>query len=113
MHPARWLRVQLAAARAGFAPRRLSISEGLRAAFSAAAVIALAEALREPTLVWAAIGALWVSLADSGGHPLDRLRTLGLFTVLSTFASVLTTGAALIGSDWAVLAVLLVTFSGS
>ncbi len=97
----------------GFSPRRLSISEGLRAAFSVAAVIAVAEALHEPTLVWAAIGALWVSLADSGGHPLDRLRTLGVFALLSTLASVLTTGAALIGPGWAALAVLLLTFFGS
>jgi uncharacterized membrane protein YccC len=113
MAAAHWLRTHLAPQGFGFAPRRLSVSEGLRAAFSCAAVVGLAEWLHEPTLVWAAIGALWVSLADSGGHPLDRLRTLGLFTVLSTIAAVLTTGAALIGSDWAVLAVLLVTFSGS
>ncbi|MGA3156624.1 MAG: FUSC family protein [Steroidobacteraceae bacterium] len=108
-----WLRTHVAPAGFGFSPRRLSISEGLRAAFSCAAVVGVAEWLHAPTLVWAAIGALWVSLADSGGHPLDRLRTLGLFTVLSTLASVLTTGAALIGADWAALIVLLLTFFGS
>lgn len=108
-----WLRGRLTRIRTALVPRRLSISEGLRAAFSVAAVVALAEALHEPTLVWAAIGALWVSLADSGGHPLDRLRTLGLFAVLSTLASVLTTGAALLGPGWAALAVLLLTFFGS
>jgi uncharacterized membrane protein YccC len=108
-----WLRTHVAAAGFGFSPKRLSISEGLRAAFSCAAIVALAEALHEPTLVWAAIGALWVSLADSGGHPVDRLRTLGLFTLLSTLASVATTGAALLGPGWAALAVLLLTFSGS
>jgi uncharacterized membrane protein YccC len=108
-----WLRTHVAPADFGFSYRRLSISEGLRAAFTCAAVVALAEALHEPTLVWAAIGALWVSLVDSGGHPLDRLRTLGLFTLLSTLASVLTTGAALLGADWAALIVLLLTFFGS
>jgi uncharacterized membrane protein YccC len=113
MAPAHWLRTHVAPAGFGFSPRRLSISEGLRAAFSVAAVVALAEWLQEPTLVWGAIGALWVSLADSGGHPLDRLRTLSLFTLLSTLASVLTTAAALMGPDWAALAILLVTFLGS
>jgi len=113
MAAAHWLRTHVAPAGFGFSPRRLSISEGLRAAFSCAAVVAVAEALHEPTLVWAAIGALWVSLAESGGHPLDRLRTLGLFTLLSTLASVLTTAAALLGPGWAALAVLLLTFFGS
>ncbi|ASU40104.1 hypothetical protein hmeg3_18635 [Herbaspirillum sp. meg3] len=69
-----------------FPLRNASLSEGLRAAFSAGTMLMLGEVLHNPQFSWAAIGAFLTCLADSAGTNRTRLASMGGFAVASTLA---------------------------
>src|SRR5450830_1753639 len=69
-----------------FPLRNASLSEGLRAAFSAGTMLMLGEVLHNPQFSWAAIGAFLTCLADSAGTNRARLASMGGFAVASTLA---------------------------
>lgn len=76
---ARWERWQ-----ADFPLRNASLSEGLRAACGASAMLLLGEWLGNPLFSWAAIGAFLTCLADSAGSNRARLASMGGFALAST-----------------------------
>ncbi|HZZ13191.1 MAG TPA: FUSC family protein, partial [Paraburkholderia sp.] len=67
-----------------FSASEASLSEGLRAACAATAMLALGNALHNPAFAWAAIGAFWTCLADAGGSNRARFASMLGFAVLST-----------------------------
>ena len=69
-----------------FEPRAADLAEGLRAACSVAALIALGIALHRPVLAVAALGALLTCFTDPGGPIRARLAPLLTFAVAGALA---------------------------
>lgn len=90
-----------------------SLSEGLRAACAATAMLLLGIALERPDFAWAAIGAFWTCLADAGGSNRMRLASMMGFTVLSTVCGGATVLASQAGWLVATAAVLLFSCAGA
>ncbi|NUT62848.1 FUSC family protein [Herbaspirillum sp. C9C3] len=86
-----------------FPLRHANLSEGLRAACGAAAMLLLGEWLGNPLFSWAAIGAFLTSLADSAGSNRARLASMGGFALVSTLGGMIAASAA----GWSVEAGLL------
>jgi uncharacterized membrane protein YccC len=84
-----------------------SLSEGLRAACAATAMLILAQLLGRPDFAWAAIGAFWTCLADASGSNRMRLASMGGFALLSTLSGAVALYAAGHGL-WAAAAAVLV-----
>ena len=82
--PWRRLRARLERWQADFPLRNASLSEGLRAACGASAMLLLGEWLGNPLFSWAAIGAFLTCLADSAGSNRARLASMGGFALTST-----------------------------
>lgn len=80
--------------RAQFPLRHANLSEGLRAACSAAAMLLLGEWLGNPLFSWAAIGAFLTCLADSAGSNRARLASMGGFALASTLGGMVAASAA-------------------
>nr|WP_233170935.1 FUSC family protein [Herbaspirillum sp. ASV7] len=89
--------------RAQFPLRHTNLSEGLRAACGASAMLLLGEWLGNPLFSWAAIGAFLTSLADSAGSNRARLASMGGFALASTVGGMVAATAA----GWSVPAGLL------
>ncbi|HZG21048.1 MAG TPA: FUSC family protein [Herbaspirillum sp.] len=77
-----------------FPLRHANLSEGLRAACGAAAMLLLGEWLGNPLFSWAAIGAFLTSLADSAGSNRARLASMGGFALASTIGGMVAATAA-------------------
>lgn len=90
---------------AGYPMRNASLSEGLRAAFSAGVMLMLGEWLHNPLFSWAAIGAFLTCLADSAGSNRARLASMGGFAIASTLGGMF--AASLSGSGGGLAAGLL------
>lgn len=90
-----------------------SLSEGLRAACAATAMLLLGIALDRPEFAWAAIGAFWTCLADAGGSNRMRFASMMGFTVLSTLCGGVTVLASEAGWPAATAAVLLFSCGGA
>lgn len=90
-------RHQLERWRTRFPLRHANLSEGLRAACGASAMLLLGEWLGNPLFSWAAIGAFLTCLADSAGSNRARLASMGGFALASTLGGMLAAGAAGIG----------------
>ncbi|MBO9537770.1 MAG: FUSC family protein [Herbaspirillum sp.] len=82
--PWRRVRARLERWQADFPLRNASLSEGLRAACGASAMLLLGEWLGNPLFSWAAIGAFLTCLADSAGSNRERLASMGGFALAST-----------------------------
>ena len=82
--PWRRARARLERWQADFPLRNASLSEGLRAACGASAMLLLGEWLGNPLFSWAAIGAFLTCLADSAGSNRARLASMGGFALAST-----------------------------
>lgn len=90
-----------------------SLSDGLRAACVSTAMLAAGNVLHDPDFAWAAIGAFWTCLADSGGSNRMRFSSMGAFAVLSTVCGGLTAFASGIGTLAALAAVFAFTSLGA
>lgn len=124
MLPLRRFRLDMPAALRAFARRRpawmvsfsveeASLSEGLRAACAATAMLIVGELAHDPLFAWAAIGAFWTCLADAAGTHRRRLASMGTFAVLSTLAGGATALASGVGNGLAALAIFMVAaFAG-
>lgn len=77
-----------------FPLRHANLSEGLRAACGAAAMLLLGEWLGNPLFSWAAIGAFLTCLADSAGSNRARLASMGGFALASTLGGMVAATAA-------------------
>ncbi|MEX3940691.1 FUSC family protein [Paraburkholderia sp. BR10937] len=88
-----------------------SLSEGMRAACAATAMLIAGEFLHNHHFSWAAIGAFSTCLADAGVSPRRRFSSMVGFTVLSTVFGGLTALAAGSGLVAACAAVLAISFS--
>ncbi|WP_175425810.1 FUSC family protein [Trinickia violacea] len=88
-----------------FSIEEASLSEGLRAAFAATAMLLLGKWLNNPLFAWAAIGAFWTCLADAAESPRRRLASMGGFALLSTLCGGITAFASGAGIPYAVAAV--------
>ncbi|HEY1611865.1 MAG TPA: FUSC family protein, partial [Paraburkholderia sp.] len=86
-----------------------SLSEGLRAACAATAMLLLGRVFGNTLFAWAAIGAFWTCLADAAGSRRRRAWSMGAFALLSTFAGVATAFASGAGTLPAALAILVVS----
>lgn len=82
---------------ARFPLRNANLSEGLRAACSASAMLLLGECLNNPLFSWAAIGAFLTCLADSAGSNRARLASMGGFALVSTLGGMVAATAASMG----------------
>ncbi len=80
--------------RVQFPLRHANLSEGLRAACGAAAMLLLGEWLGNPLFSWAAIGAFLTCLADSAGSNRARLASMGGFALASTVGGMVAASAA-------------------
>lgn len=65
-------------------PRRFSLTEGVRAGFAIASVVALGEVVHWPWLLIAALGAMLTCLCDAGGPVSRRLPALFTFALVGT-----------------------------
>lgn len=92
--------------RARFPLRNASLSEGLRAACGASAMLLLGEWLGNPLFSWAAIGAFLTCLADSAGSNRARLASMGGFALASTLGGMLAASAAGLGVEAGLLAIM-------
>ncbi|WDZ96257.1 FUSC family protein [Herbaspirillum sp. WKF16] len=99
-------RQQLERWRIRFPLRNANLSEGLRAACGASAMLLLGEWLGNPLFSWAAIGAFLTCLADSAGSSRARLASMGGFALASTLGGMLAAGAAGIGVGTGLLAIM-------
>ena len=90
-----------------------NLSEGLRAACAASAMLALGLLFDHPDFSWAAIGAFWTCLADAAGTRRMRFVSMLGFGLLSTFAGGVAALAAGHGVAAAALAVLLFSWAGA
>jgi len=90
-----------------------SLSEGLRAAWAATAMLMIAHLLHRPEFAWAAIGAFWTCLADAAGSNRMRLASMGGFALLSTLWGGVAVYAAAHGAWVAAAAVLLFATLGA
>lgn len=86
-----------------------NLSEGLRAACAASAMLALGLVLQRPEFSWAAIGAFWTCLADAAGTRRMRFVSMLGFALLSTFAGGVSAFAA--GHGWLAAACAIALFS--
>ncbi|TDV38930.1 putative membrane protein YccC [Paraburkholderia caballeronis] len=89
-----------------FSIEEASLSEGLRAACAATAMLLLGRLLGDMQFSWAAIGAFWTCLADAAGSRRRRFWSMGGFAVLSTLAGAATAFASGAGTLPAALAIL-------
>jgi uncharacterized membrane protein YccC len=89
-----------------FSIEEASLSEGLRAAFAATAMLLLGRFLHNPLFAWAAIGAFWTCLADAAGSSRRRFASMVGFSVLSTLLGGLTAWASAMGVVAAAVAIL-------
>ncbi|TKC86283.1 FUSC family protein [Trinickia terrae] len=89
-----------------FSIEEASLSEGLRAAFAATAMLLLGKWLNIPLFAWAAIGAFWTCLADAAETPRRRFASMAGFAVLSTLCGGISAFAAGAGTPYALAAVL-------
>ncbi|MGF6446518.1 putative membrane protein YccC [Paraburkholderia youngii] len=92
-----------------FAMEEASLSEGMRAACAATAMLVVGELLQNRLFSWAAIGAFWTCLADAGGSPRRRFVSMFGFAVISTVMGGLTALASAAGFSAACAAVLVVS----
>ena len=90
-----------------------NLSEGLRAACAASAMLLLGLLFDHPDFSWAAIGAFWTCLADAAGTRRMRFVSMAGFAVLSTFAGGVAALAAGHGMPAAALAVLVFSWAGA
>ena len=90
-----------------------NLSEGLRAACAASAMLALGLLFDHPDFSWAAIGAFWTCLADAAGTRRMRFVSMVSFGLLSTFAGGVAALAAGHGVAAAALAVLVFSWAGA
>src|SRR5471032_655420 len=90
-----------------------NLSEGLRAASAASAVLLLGLLLDHPDFAWAAIGAFWTCLADAAGTRRMRFVSMLGFGLLSTVVGGLAALAAGHGLLMAAIAVLLFSWAGA
>ena len=90
-----------------------NLSEGLRAACAASAMLLLGLLFDHPDFSWAAIGAFWTCLADAAGTRRMRFVSMTGFAVLSTFAGGVAALAAGHGMFTAALAVLVFSWAGA
>ena len=90
-----------------------NLSEGLRAACAASAMLLLGLLFDHPDFSWAAIGAFWTCLADAAGTRRMRFVSMTGFAVLSTFAGGVAALAAGHGMFTAALAVLAFSWAGA
>ena len=90
-----------------------NLSEGLRAACAASAMLALGLLFDHPDFSWAAIGAFWTCLADAAGTRRMRFVSMLGFGLLSTFAGGVAALAAGHGVAAAALAVLVFSWAGA
>ncbi|MGV2290059.1 FUSC family protein [Trinickia sp. YCB016] len=88
-----------------FSIEEASLSEGLRAACAATAMLLLGKWLNNPLFAWAAIGAFWTCLADAAESPRRRLASMGGFALASTLCGGITAFASGAGIPYAVAAV--------
>lgn len=93
--------------RAQFPLRHTNLSEGLRAACGASAMLLLGEWLGNPLFSWAAIGAFLTSLADSAGSNRARLLSMGGFALASTLGGMVAATAATWGVGTGLLAIMM------
>ncbi|MEZ0604695.1 FUSC family protein [Paraburkholderia sp. IW21] len=96
-----------------FSASEANLSEGLRAACAATAMLVLGNLLHDPTFAWAAIGAFWTCLADAAGSNRARFASMMGFALLSTVCGGLTAFASGAGTAFAALAVLAFTTLGA
>ncbi|PLY57366.1 FUSC family protein [Herbaspirillum sp. BH-1] len=89
-----------------FPLRHANLSEGLRAACGAAAMLLLGEWLGNPLFSWAAIGAFLTSLADSAGSNRARLASMGGFALASTLGGMVAASAAGLSVEAGLLAIM-------
>lgn len=61
--------------------------EGLRASIAVVTLVALAVWFRKPMLSWAALGAFWTCLADSGGSATRRIACMVGFSLAGTITA--------------------------
>ena len=94
LHYCRRCRTRVERWRLQFPLRHANLSEGLRAACGAAAMLLLGEWLGNPLFSWAAIGAFLTSLADSAGSNRARLASMGGFALASTLGGMIAASAA-------------------
>ncbi|WP_245200305.1 FUSC family protein [Herbaspirillum sp. LeCh32-8] len=99
------MRLQLERWRAHFPLRNANLSEGLRAACGASAMLLLGEWLGNPLFSWAAIGAFLTCLADSAGSNRARLVSMGGFALASTLGGMLAASAAGVSVETGLLAI--------
>ncbi|OBV39069.1 putative membrane protein YccC [Janthinobacterium psychrotolerans] len=90
-----------------------NLSEGLRAASAASAMLVLGLLFDHPDFSWAAIGAFWTCLADAAGTRRMRFVSMAGFGLLSTLAGGVAALAAGHGVAAAALAVLLFSWAGA
>ncbi|SAL63505.1 membrane protein [Caballeronia udeis] len=93
-----------------FAIEEASLSEGLRAACAATAMLLVGRMLHNHLFSWAAIGAFWTCLADAAGSAQRRFASMMGFAILSTVCGGLTALASGAGTLVACFAVLAVSF---
>lgn len=91
-----------------FSIEEASLSEGLRAACAATAMLLFGRLVGDMTFAWAAIGAFWTCLADAAGSRRRRAWSMGGFALLSTLAGTATAFASGVGTLPAALAILVV-----
>ncbi|WP_345813272.1 FUSC family protein [Paraburkholderia sp. PREW-6R] len=96
-----------------FSASEASLSEGLRAACAATAMLAVGNLLHDPAFAWAAIGAFWTCLADAGGSNRARFASMMGFALLSTLCGGATAFASGVSVLLAALAVLVFTSLGA
>jgi uncharacterized membrane protein YccC len=90
-----------------------NLSEGLRAACAATAMLLLGLALDYPQFSWAAIGAFWTCLVDAGGSNRMRFASMAGFAVLATVCGGITAYAATYGAFAATVAILVFSWAGA
>jgi uncharacterized membrane protein YccC len=90
-----------------FAIEEANLSEGMRAACAATAMLLLGVCVGRPEFAWAAIGAFWTCLADASGTSRKRLASMLSFSVLSTLFGGITAYAAGAGTSAAAIAILI------